>query len=212
VEAIDQRVPGDVSAAAFWLVAASIHPDADLTLRGVGVNATRRAVIDLLRAMGADIEERPLGAVGDDGKDVGEPLADLRVRSSELRGIDIEPAVVAAAIDEIPILCLAGAFARGETRIRGAGELRHKESDRLAGTADGLRTLGADVEVDGDDITISGGTRLRGGTTDSLDDHRLAMTFAVAGLLAAGETTVLRPASAAISYPGFFDDLGRVAS
>jgi 3-phosphoshikimate 1-carboxyvinyltransferase len=214
VEAIDQRIPGDVSAAAFWLVAAAIHPDAELTLRGVGVNPTRRAVIDLLRMMGADIEERSADGREDDGEaaGVGEPLADLRVRSSDLRGIEIDAAAVASAIDEIPILCLAAALARGETVIRGAGELRHKESDRIAGTADGLQALGAEMTVDGDDIRISGGARLRGATTDSLDDHRLAMTFAVAGLLAAGETTVLRPTSAAISYPGFFDDLGRVAS
>jgi len=207
VEAIDQRVPGDVSAAAFWLVAAAIHPDADLTLHGVGLNPTRRAVVDLLRAMGADIEERVVDGSSDDG--IGEPMA---VRSSELRGIDIDPDAVAAAIDEIPILCLAAAVARGDTTIRGAGELRHKESDRIAGTVDGLRALGASLDVDGDDIRVSGGNALHGATTDSLDDHRLAMTFAVAGLLAAGETTVLRPASAAISYPGFFDDLGRLAS
>jgi 3-phosphoshikimate 1-carboxyvinyltransferase len=217
VEAIDQRVPGDVSAAAFWLVAAAIHPDAELTLHGVGLNPTRRAVIDLLRAMGADIEEDPpagqaTGSEAAAGDAVGEPMADLRVRSSELHGIDVDPTAVAAAIDEIPILCLAAALARGETTIRGAGELRHKESDRMAGTVDGLRALGAEIAVEGDDIRIIGGVRLRGSTTDSLDDHRLAMTFAVAGLIAAGETTVLRPASAAISYPGFFDDLGRVAS
>jgi 3-phosphoshikimate 1-carboxyvinyltransferase len=222
VEAIDQLVPGDVSAAAFWLVAATIHPDAELTLRGVGINPTRRAVIDLLRAMGADIEERPTDStqstdqattaedVGMAG--VGEPIADLRVRSSELRAIDFDPSAVAAAIDEIPILCLAAAVASGETLIRGAGELRHKESDRITGTTDGLRALGAGASVDGDDIRISGRSRLHGATIDSLDDHRLAMTFAVAGLLATGETTVLRPTSAATSYPGFFDDLGRVAS
>jgi 3-phosphoshikimate 1-carboxyvinyltransferase len=209
VEAIDQRVPGDVSAAAFWLVAGTIHPDADLTVTGVGINPTRRAVIDLLRAMGADIEEMPAGPP-DDG--VGEPIADIRVRSSELRAIDIGPGQVAAAIDEIPILCLAAAMARGTTTIRGAGELRHKESDRIAGTAEGLRALGANVAIDGDDLRVSGVSHLRGGPTESLDDHRLAMTFAVAGLVAAGETTVLRPSSAAISYPGFFDDLGRVAS
>jgi 5-enolpyruvylshikimate-3-phosphate synthase len=176
----------------------------------VGLNPTRRAVVDLLRAMGADIEERVVDGSTDD--DIGEPMADLRVRSSELRGIDIDPEAVAAAIDEIPVLCLAAAVARGDTTIRGAGELRHKESDRIAGTIDGLRALGASLDVDGDDIRIGGGNTLRGATTDSLDDHRLAMTFAVAGLLAAGETTVLRPASAAISYPGFFDDLGRLAS
>ena len=209
VTAIDERVPGDVSAAAFWLVAASIHPDADLTLHGVGVNPTRRAIIDLLRAMGADIEEFPLGSSSDD---VGEPLADLHVRSSSLRGIDLGPGDVAAAIDEIPILCLAAAHATGTTTIRGGGELRHKESDRISGTAEGLRALGVDIAVEADDLRIQGGRPLAGTTVDSLDDHRLAMTFAIAGLTAAGRTTILRPGSASISYPGFFDDLGRVAS
>jgi 3-phosphoshikimate 1-carboxyvinyltransferase len=207
VEAIDERVPGDVSAAAFWLVAGSIHPDAELTLRHVGVNPTRRAVLDLLARMGADIEERSTTGT-DDG--IGEPLADLVVRSSELHGIDLSPTDVAAAIDEIPILCLAAALAEGPTTIRGAGELRHKESDRIAGVADGLRALGATVDVDGDDLRIHGGARLRGAPTDSLDDHRLAMTFAIAGLVATGRTTISRPGSAAISYPGFFDDLERV--
>lgn len=213
VAAIDERIPGDVSAAAFWLVAAAIHPDADLTLSGVGVNPTRRAVIDILRRMGADIEETATGAAPattDDG--AGEPIADLRVRSSRLRAVDLGPDDVAAAIDEIPVLCLATAHAAGTTTIRGAGELRNKESDRIAGTADGLRALGAEVAVDGDDLRISGGPRLRGETVDSLADHRLAMTFAVAGLVAVGDTTVLRPGSASISYPGFFDELGRVGS
>ncbi len=117
---------------------------------------------------------------------------------------------MAAAIDEVPVLCLAAAAARGTTTIRGAGELRHKESDRIAGIATGLRALGARIEVDGDDLRIEGGASLHGAATDSLDDHRLAMTFAIAGLVAAGETTIARPGSAAISYPGFFDDLERV--
>ncbi len=207
VQAVTERVPGDISAAAFWLVAGAIHPDAELVLRNVGVNPTRRAVIDILRSMGADIEERPVGGA-DDG--VGEPIADLVVRSSELRAVELGPADVAAAIDEIPVLCLAAAAATGTTVIRGAGELRHKESDRIAGTAAGLRALGARVEVDGDDIRIVGGGILDGAETDSLDDHRLAMTFAIAGLVAKGVTTIGRPGSAAISYPGFFDDLERV--
>jgi 3-phosphoshikimate 1-carboxyvinyltransferase len=213
MQAIDERVPGDVSAAAFWLVAGAIHPDADLVLRGVGVNPTRRAVIDLLRAMGADIVETPASARSGGAEDgVGEPIADLRVRTSTLHAIDLGPSDVAAAIDEVPILCLAAAHATGTTTIRGAGELRHKESDRIAGTADGLRALGADIAVDGDDLRIVGGRRLSGATVDSLDDHRLAMAFAIAGLVATGRTTVRRPASASISYPGFFDDLGRVGS
>jgi 3-phosphoshikimate 1-carboxyvinyltransferase len=207
VGAVTERVPGDVSAAAFWLVAGAIHPDAELVLHDVGVNPTRRAVIDILRSMGAEIDET--ASTGpDDG--VGEPIADLVVRSSTLRAVELGPADVAAAIDEIPVLCLAAAVASGTTVIRGAGELRHKESDRIAGVVAGLDALGARVEVDGDDIRITGGTVLDGAATDSLDDHRLAMTFAIAGLVARGVTTVGRPGSAAISYPGFFDDLERV--
>jgi 3-phosphoshikimate 1-carboxyvinyltransferase len=158
--------------------------------------------------MGADIDEEP--AAPDHG--VGEPIADLRVRSSALRSIDLGPVDVARAIDEIPVLCLAAALAEGVTTIRGAGELRHKESDRIAGIAAGLRRLGADVAVDGDDLRIGGGRHLAGAEVDSLDDHRLAMTFAIAGLVATGRTSIARPASAAISYPGFYDDLERVAS
>jgi 3-phosphoshikimate 1-carboxyvinyltransferase len=208
VHAVTERIPGDVSAAAFWLVAGAIHPDAELVLHDVGINPTRRAVIDILRTMGAAIEELTGGGSDDDG--VGEPIADLVVRSSNLRAVELGPADVAAAIDEIPVLCLAATAAAGTTVIRGAGELRHKESDRIAGIAAGLRALGARIDVDGDDIRVTGGALLEGGETDSLDDHRLAMTFAVAGLVAKGLTTVGRPGSAAISYPGFFDDLERV--
>jgi len=204
VGAFDEAVPADPSAAAFWLVAATIHPDAELRLAGVSTNPTRRAIIDILRRMGADIEEHDRPAPG--GAD-GEPLADLVVRSGSLRGVDLSPAETAAAIDEIPVLALAAAAASGTTRIRGAGELRHKESDRIAGIADGLGALGARVRVLGDDIEIEGGRRLRGAVTETLDDHRLAMTFAVAGLIAEGETIVRRPGSAAISYPGFFREL-----
>ncbi len=204
VRAVEERVPGDVSAAAFWLVAGAIHPDAELTLRGVGVNPTRRAIIDLLLRMGAQIEIDSLTGE-DDG--VGEPLADLTVRTSRLEGIELGPADVASAIDEIPILCLAATQAQGATVIRGASELRHKESDRIAGIAEGLAALGAHVEVDGDDLRIEGGGPLTGAVTQSHDDHRLAMTFAIAGLIARGETTVCQPDSAAISYPGFFSEL-----
>jgi len=210
VRPIRERVPGDASAAAFWLVAAAIHPDAQLTLLGVGVNPTRRAILDLLQRMGADLDERTDADGAGDANDIGEPVADITVRSSTLHGIDVSPADVAAAIDEIPILCLAAALAAGTTTIRGASELRHKESDRIAGIAAGLTALGATVDVDRDDLRIRGGARLTGTATDSLDDHRLAMTFAIAGLVASGRTTIARPGSAAISYPGFFDDLERV--
>ncbi len=210
VRAVEERVPGDVSAAAFWLVVGAIHPDAELVIRGVGVNPTRRAVIDLLRRMGGDIVEHPVGdgAAADTG--VGEPVADLTVRSSSLRGIELDGRDVACAIDEIPVLSVAAAVADGVTRIRGAGELRHKESDRLVGIANGLAALGARIELDGDDLTIHGGARLVGAETDSLTDHRLAMAFAVAGLVASGTTVVRQPASASISYPAFFTDLERI--
>ena len=208
VRPIDERIPGDISAAAFWLVAGAAHPDAQLVLERVGVNPTRRRVLDLLRAMGADIVERPLVSDG------GEPVGDLEVRSSELRAIEMGPADVAAAIDEVPVLCLAAACARGTTRIRGAGELRHKESDRLAGIAEGLAGLGARIDISGDDLVIEGGGGrpffgLRAGEARSHDDHRLAMTFAIAGLLAGGSATFDGGASVAVSYPGFFRDLER---
>ena len=193
------------SSAAFWLVAGAIHPDAELTLRGVGVNPTRRAVVDILRSMGADIDERRIDDAAD--SDVGEPIADLVIRSSDLRAVALGPAEVAAAIDEIPVLCLAATQARGTTTIRGAGELRHKESDRIEGVAAGLASLGVAVRVEGDDLVIPGEQRLRGGTADSLDDHRLAMLFSIAGLIAGEATMVERSGSAAVSYPGFFADL-----
>ena len=165
VAAVDETVPADPSAAAFWLVAGAIHPDAELRLEGVSTNPTRRAIIDILRRMGADIEEHDRPTVG--GAD-GEPLADLVVRSSDLRAVDLSPAEVAAAIDEIPILALAAALARGTTRFQGGGELRHKESDRIAGIAAGLGALGADVRVEGDDIEIHGGKPpRRGGHRDT---------------------------------------------
>ncbi len=213
LRAVDERVPADPSAAAFWLVAGAIHADAELTLRSVGVNSTRRAAMDLLARMGARIDETPVAEVvrgGHDEGDVGEPLADFTVRSSELRAIDLGPDDVAAAVDEIPILCLAATQARGRTTIRGAGELRNKESDRIAGVAAGLRALGARIAVDGDDITIEGPTPLVGSPTQTFDDHRLAMTFAVAGLIASGSTSIDRADSAAVSYPGFFAELERL--
>jgi 3-phosphoshikimate 1-carboxyvinyltransferase len=231
VAARDEQVPGDPSAAAFWLVAGAIHPDADISLTSVGVNPSRRAIIDVLGRMGASIEERsggpaydnaPDGSAADgpatggaaDGgpTDIGEPIAELRVRSSELRAVELEPAETAAAIDEIPVLCLAATQARGRSVIRGAGELRHKESDRIAGIVAGLGALGARIDAVGDDIVIEGPTALRGSVVDSLGDHRLALTFAIAGLVAEGATTILDADCVAISYPTFFADLERIQS
>jgi 3-phosphoshikimate 1-carboxyvinyltransferase len=217
VRAVAERVPADISAAAFWLVAGAIHPDAELTLRGVGANPTRWAIVELLRRMGARIEdtrieETRLERGPGPEADLGEPMADLVVRSSELVGIDVSPAEVAAAIDEVPVLCLAATQARGRTTVRGAGELRTKESDRIAGIVAGLAALGGRVTVDGDDLVIDGPSALTGAPTASLGDHRLAMTFAIAGLIARGETTIDAPACASISYPGFFSELEGVSA
>jgi 3-phosphoshikimate 1-carboxyvinyltransferase len=210
VQAIDERVPGDPSAAAFWLVAGAIHPDAELRLPGVGFNPTRRGAIDLLRAMGASIEETAIEGVAGDA--TGEPLGDLVVRSSTLRAIDVSAAETARAIDEIPVLCLAATQAAGTTRIRGAGELRVKETDRISGIVEGLRALGADITVDGDDLSVAGPTPLAGAAVDGHGDHRLAMTFAIAGLVADGPTIVGASGSAAISDPAFFGQLEAVGS
>ena len=212
VRAVDQVVPGDPSAAAFWLVAAAIHPDAELRLPGVGVNPTRRAIVDLLRRMGASIEERGLASEGEPRGGIGEPMAALAAETSDLEAIEVSAAETAAAIDEIPVLCLAATQACGVTVIRGAGELRHKESDRIAGIVAGLSRLGAKITVDGDDIVIDGPAELHGATVDSLGDHRLALTFAIAGLVATNRTTIRGADSVAISYPTFFADLERIRS
>jgi 3-phosphoshikimate 1-carboxyvinyltransferase len=158
--------------------------------------------------MGASVEEAV--DAPDDG--AGEPIADLVVRSSGLRAIDLDPAETASAIDEIPVLCLAATQAEGRSVIRGAGELRHKESDRVAGIVEGLSRMGARIHADGDDLVIDGPTDLRGATVDSLADHRLALTFAIAGLIASGQTTIRGADSVAISYPTFFADLERIRS
>ncbi|TME11462.1 MAG: 3-phosphoshikimate 1-carboxyvinyltransferase [Chloroflexi bacterium] len=207
VRAFDEEVPGDPSAAAFWLVAGAIHRAAALRLRRVSVNPTRGAILDVLRRMGAAIDETPIETPAS-----GEPIADLAVRTGELRAVELEPSETARAIDEIPILCLAATQARGRSVIRGAGELRHKESDRIAGIVGGLRELGARISVEGDDVLIDGPGDLRGATVDSLGDHRLALMFAIAGLVADGRTTILGADSVAISYPTFFADLERIRS
>ena len=202
----DVRVPGDASTAAAWIVAATLHPDADLLLTGVGLNPTRAGAIEVLRAMGADIEELAPRDAG------GEPVADLRVRSAALRGARVGGGVVPRAIDELPLLALAGAAAEGETVIADASELRVKESDRVATTAAALRALGAEVEEREDGLAVGGGARLRGAPVEAAGDHRLAMLGAVAGLVAEGETTVAGAGAVAISYPDFWADLRRVAS
>jgi 3-phosphoshikimate 1-carboxyvinyltransferase len=190
------EIPGDISSAAFFLVGASIAPGSDLRIEGVGMNPTRTGVVDILRAMGAKIDVENERSAG------GEPLADVRVRGAPLHGIEIPPSLVPLAIDEFPALLVAAACARGETLLRGARELRVKESDRIAAMAAGLSALGVDTEVHDDGMRIRGGS-LGGGRVESLGDHRIAMAFSMAGLRATQPLAVADCANVATSFPGF---------
>ena len=201
LRATDIDVPADISSAAFFLVAASIAPGSDLLLNHVGINPTRTGVLNILRLMGADITLKNEREVG------GEPVADIRVRHAPLRGIDIPLAQVPLAIDEFPALFIAAACAEGRTVLRGAEELRVKESDRIAAMAEGLTTLGISNEVLADGIIIDGGT-LGGGVIHTYHDHRIAMSFAIAALCAEREIQILDCDHVATSFPGF-DALAR---
>ncbi|MFB4203595.1 3-phosphoshikimate 1-carboxyvinyltransferase [wastewater metagenome] len=190
-------VPADVSSAAFFLVAASITPGSDLILEHVGMNPTRTGVIEILRLMGADITAVREDVVG------GEPVADLRVRHAPLHGIDVPARLVPLAIDEFPVLFVAAAAASGETRVTGAEELRVKESDRIAVMAEGLAALGADVTATPDGMIVRGGRGLTGGRVHAHGDHRVAMSFAVASLMARDAVVIDDCANVATSYPTF---------
>ncbi len=190
------EVPADISSAAFFLVGASIAPGSDLTLEHVGMNPTRTGVIDILRRMGGDIAVSNERLVG------GEPVADLRVRSAPLHGIEIPPELVPLAIDEFPALFVAAACAEGETVLTGAEELRVKESDRIQVMADGLQLLGIDARPTPDGIRIRGG-RLGSGRVHSHGDHRIAMSFAMAALRASGPVVIEDCANVNTSFPGF---------
>ncbi len=198
LSACDIDVPADISSAAFFLVGASIAEGSDLTLRHVGMNPTRDGVINILRAMGADIEVGNRREVG------GEPVADLRVRAAPLRGIRIPEDQVPLAIDEFPALFVAAACAEGETVLTGAEELRVKESDRIQVMADGLQALGVRAEPTPDGIVIQGGP-IGGGRVDSHGDHRIAMAFAMAALRADGEILIDDCANVNTSFPGFVE-------
>lgn len=193
-------VPGDPSAAAFLAVAALIVPGSELRIESVGMNPARTGLFELLLEMGGDI------SISDRRETGGEPVADLLVRHSPLRGIEVPPEIAPRMIDEFPIFFVAAAFAQGTTRTVGLGELRFKESDRLAAMADGLRTIGARVERSGDGLILAGtgGEPLPGGATiDPRLDHRIAMSFAVAGLHSRQKVTVADMSTADTSFPGF---------
>lgn len=197
LQPIDIAVPGDISSAAFLLVAGAIVPESRLTITGVGVNPTRTGIIDALLEMGAHIEFK------NERDQAGEPVADLEVRHSELRAATFGGQQIVTMIDELMVLAVAATQAHGRTIIRDAGELRVKETDRIASTVTELRKLGAKIEPTEDGFIIDGPTPLTGAPVESQDDHRLAMAMTVAGLVAKGSTTVYGAEVTADSFPGF---------
>jgi 3-phosphoshikimate 1-carboxyvinyltransferase len=201
------RVPGDISSAAFWWVAAALHPDAELTTPGVGLNPTRTGALDVLRAMGAQV------TIANQRQEGNEPVGDVTVASSGLRGTTIGGDLIPRLIDEIPVLAVAAACAEGETIIRDAQELRVKETDRIATVVEGLRALGAQAAATADGLHIegNGGRPLHGTTLPSHGDHRLAMAWGVAALVARPHTTITEPQAAQVSYPGFWEHLAGLA-
>jgi 3-phosphoshikimate 1-carboxyvinyltransferase len=199
-------VPGDISSAAFWLVAGAITPGAELTVENVGLNPSRTGILEVLIEMGAAITVR-------NPRDVaGEPVGDLHVCHGPLRAFSIGGALIPRLVDEIPVLAVAACHADGVSRISGAEELRVKETDRLAVMARHLGAMGARLQEHPDGLTIAGVTPLRGADVDSETDHRVAMSLAVASLVARGDTHLRDSAAAAVSYPGFWDDLARLRS
>jgi 3-phosphoshikimate 1-carboxyvinyltransferase len=201
LESVNVDVPCDISAAAFWLVAGCAHPNASITVKGVGINPTRLGVLDVLREMGANIRMENVR------EDAGEPSADLVAESSDLTGVEIAGDVIPRVIDELPVLALAASVASGTTVIRDAAELRVKETDRIEATLEGLSRLGVRAQEHEDGMSIEGGAELSGAEVGSYGDHRIAMTMAIAGLLARGETTVDGAEAADVSYPGFWDTM-----
>ncbi|MGQ9546713.1 MAG: 3-phosphoshikimate 1-carboxyvinyltransferase [Dehalococcoidia bacterium] len=197
-------IPGDISSAAYFLVAGATHPDARIFIKGCGINPTRTGIIEILVAMGASIRivnKRWEGC---------EPLADIVVESSRLKGVEVSGDIIPRLIDEIPVLAVAGCFAEGKTVVRDAGELRVKESDRIATVASELSRLGAKIEPLPDGMVIHGGQALSGTEVDSHFDHRLAMSLGIAGLMARGETTIRHGQVAHVSYPAFWETLRQV--
>ncbi|ATW24103.1 3-phosphoshikimate 1-carboxyvinyltransferase [Candidatus Formimonas warabiya] len=194
-------VPGDISSAAFFLVAAAITPGSELMLKNIGVNPSRTGIIDVLKRMGAQI------TCQNERIEAGEPVADIQVKHSHLQGITVEGDDIPRLIDEIPVLAVAAAHATGTTVIKDAGELRVKETDRIISVVSQMAALGMDIEPREDGMVIRGGRTLKGTAVNSFHDHRIAMALAVAGISAAGVTTIENAESVKISFPGFFEML-----
>ncbi len=203
--ALSLRVPGDPSSAAFWWVAAAIHPNAEITTTGVGMNPTRIGALTVLKAMGAQI------TISNARTEGSEPVADVTVRSSSLQATTIRGAIIPHLIDEIPVLAVAAAMADGQTVIADAQELKAKETDRIATVVAALHAMGVMAEATDDGMLITGRGALNGATLASHGDHRLAMAWAVASLVATGSTTIHGTDAVDVSYPGFWRDLQLIA-
>lgn len=199
-------VPGDISSAAYFITAALIVPGSEVLIRNVGINPTRAGILKVCQEMGADI--RPLNERGLDGRE--EPACDLLVRHSSLEGTEIGGALIPTLIDELPVLAVLACFADGTTVIRDAAELKVKESNRIDTVVENLKAMGADVQATEDGMIIRGGSPLHGGIIESYQDHRIAMSFAVAALAAHGETEIRNASCVDISYPSFYKDLARL--
>jgi len=197
-------VPGDISSAAFWMVAAAALPGSEVTVEDVGLNPTRTGILDVLQRWGADIRITPTPVPG--RSDIDEPVGTITIRHANLREIHIRPEEVPGVIDELPVLA-ALATHGGSLAVTGAQELRVKESDRISALADGLRRMGADIDEQPDGFSVRGTRRLHGGEVDALNDHRLAMAFAIAALGGSAPTTIHDAGAAAVSYPEFFSVL-----
>jgi 3-phosphoshikimate 1-carboxyvinyltransferase len=211
LQAQSLRVPGDLSSAAFVVAAAVLVGGSRVLVRDVGVNWTRIGFLRILERMGG-VVGGALEEVPADGAPiaVADPICDLEVVAGPLRGTTVEAAEVPLAIDELPLVALLGVFAEGETVVRGAAELRVKETDRIAGVVDGLRGLGATIEATDDGFVVTGTGALRGGVVDACGDHRMAMLGAVAGLASREGVRVVGMEAAAVSYPAFVEDLARL--
>ena len=201
---LDTTIPGDFSSAAFFIVAGAIVPDSKILIKNVGINPTRTGLLDILKKMGANITLKNKREVS------GEPVSDIYINHSHLKGIEIRGDMIPKTIDEFPILCIAASLAQGTTKITGAKELRVKESDRISSMANELRKMGVEVEELPDGITIKGRERLKAATVQSYGDHRVAMSMAIAGLVADGETIVKDTECVNTSFPGFMEMLKRL--
>lgn len=199
LETVDVEVPGDISSAAFWMVAGICHPDAELLIRNVGINPTRAGIITALQMMGADL------SLVDERDVAGEPVADVLVKTSQLKAIELSGDIVPLLIDEIPVIAVAAALAEGTTVVRDAEELRVKESDRIQASVTWLNGAGVEAEATDDGMIVPGRGSIGGGQFQSYDDHRLAMSLGVAGLLSDEPITILDPDVAGISYPNFWE-------